>query len=95
VAPATFSRECGERHIGLGAELLGIVHHGPIIGVAQMNNLLNAIVMAALILTFAFAAELGPGTPNDVQRTAMSPPADAGPATAASHDPGRNTTTAD
>lgn len=58
----------------------------------KMNNLLNAIVMAALISTFAFAAELGPGTRGDARRMAMSFPVDAGPATAAFHDPGKDAT---
>ncbi len=42
-----------------------------------MNNLLNAIVMAALILTFAFASELGPAS-----RTDAAPPVASGPAAA-------------
>jgi hypothetical protein len=58
-----------------------------------MNNLLNAIVMAVLIFTFAFAPALGPGTRSDAERTAMPAPADAGPATAESHDPGKYATT--
>ena len=58
----------------------------------KMNNFLNAIVMAALISTFAFAAELGPGTRGDARRMAMSFTVDAGPATAASHDPGKDAT---
>jgi hypothetical protein len=55
----------------------------------MMNTLLNVIVAAALILTFAFASELGPGTRREAQRAVMLPPADIGPATAASHDPGK------
>jgi hypothetical protein len=57
----------------------------------MMNALLNAIVAAALILTFAFASELGPGTRSDTQKVVKLPPIDGGPATAASYDPGKGT----
>ena len=51
-----------------------------------MNTLLNLIVAAALTLTFAFASELGPASGRDGLRAVVSPPADAGLATAASYD---------
>jgi len=53
----------------------------------MMSNLLNVIVAAALILTFAFASELGPRSRNAPLRAGASPSADAGPVAAASYDP--------
>ena len=53
----------------------------------MMNNLPNAIVFVALILTFAFASELGPSTRGDASRTARSTHADTAPATALSNEP--------
>ena len=56
----------------------------------MMNTLLNVIVAAALVLTFAFASELGPGSRSDAQRAVVFLPADAGPTTAASYNTDKN-----
>jgi hypothetical protein len=45
----------------------------------MMNTLLNVIVAAALILTFAFASELGPSSRTGASGSAAPVPAEATP----------------
>ncbi len=52
----------------------------------MMNTLLNVIVAAALILTFAFASELGPRSRTDAARSVAPVPAEATPTAIAVSD---------
>lgn len=52
----------------------------------MMNTLLNVIVAAALILTLAFASELGPGSRTDKARPVASVPVEPTPTSIAVSD---------